>query len=224
MASFVPGKMKRKGFDEVYEDFSDLSFSAPALKIRRLDAELPPIMEERGPIERSVLEPQLLKGDMGDAVLDVASVMKEEVFPPTVNEERALVLYKPVHSHYVPSLKMDPELISGLKDPAFWPGYQNLVEEAFVEEQQSSSINRLAVIPWVPSHLSAPGLEVSSSENGTIAEVMEEGADGESMEIDGDHGQLVDAGFGSGSVRQWQQHCMIPEHTHITSTPILGSW
>lgn len=98
------------------------------------------------------------------------------------------------------------------------------MEEDFVEEQQSSSINRLALIPWVPSHLSAPALEVSSSENGTVEEVMEEGADGESMEIDGGHGQLVEAGFGSGSFRQWQQHCLIPEHTHFTSTPILGSW
>ncbi|PKU72297.1 uncharacterized protein LOC110106302 [Dendrobium catenatum] len=224
MASFVTGKMKRKGVDEVFDDFSDLSFSAPALKIRRLDAELPPIMEERDPIGRSVLEPQLLKGDMGDAVPDMASVMKEEVFPPTVNEERALVLYKPLHSNFVPSLTMDPELISGLKDPSFWPGYQNLVEEDFVEEQQSSSINRLALIPWVPSNHSASRLEVSSSENGTVEEVMEEGADGESMEIDGGHGHLVEAGFGSGSFRQWQQHCMIPEHTHFTSTPILGSW
>lgn len=224
MARFVPGKMKRKGLDEVYDDFSDLSLCAPATKIRRLDAELPPIMEERGSIGGSVLGHQLFKGDMDDALPDVASVMKKAVLPPTVNEERALVLYKPVHSHFGPSLKMDPELISGLKNPAFWPGYQNLVEEDFLEDQQSSSNSCLAVIPWVPSQFSAPMLEVSTSESGTNTEVMEVGANGESMEIDGDHGQLVDTGVGSGSFNQWQQHCMIPEHSHITSAPVLGSW
>lgn len=111
-----------------------------------------------------------------------------------------------------------------IADPAFWSGYQNLVEEEFVEEQQSSSINSLAVIPWVPSHFSSPSLEVLTSESGTLEETMQAGADGESMEVDGDYGQLVDAGVGPGSFPQWQQHCMIPEHLHLTSAPVLGSW
>lgn len=224
MASSVPGKMKRKGYDEVYEDFSDLSLCGPATKIRRLDAELPPIIEERCPIRGSVIEPQFLNGDIDDLVPDVASVMKKADFPPTLNEERALVLYKPVHSQYASSLKMDPELLIGLKNPAFWSGYQNLVEEDFVEEQPSSSINSLAVVPWVPSQFSAPGLEVATSESETIEEVMEVGADDESMEIDGNHEQLVDTGVGAGSFHQWQQHCLIPEHSHLASTPVLGSW
>lgn len=76
---------------------------------------MPPIIEERYPIGGPVLEPRLLKGDMDDAMPELASVTKKAVLPPTVNEERALVLYKPVHSHFGSSLKMDPELISGLK-------------------------------------------------------------------------------------------------------------
>lgn len=221
----MPGKMKRKGCDEVYEDFSDLSLSAPATKIRRLDAVLPPIMEDRFPIGGSVLEPRLLEGDMDNAMPELALATKKAVFPPMVNEERALVLYKPVHSHIGGALKMDPELISGLKNPSFWSWYQNLVDDEFVAEQESSSsINSLAVIPWVPSQFSAPGVEVSTSESAMLDEPMQVGADGESMEVDGDHGQVVDADIGPGSFPQRQQHCMIPEHFRLTSAPVLGSW
>lgn len=42
-------KKKRKEveeLDQVNDDFSDFSLSSPARKIRRLDAHLPPIMEE----------------------------------------------------------------------------------------------------------------------------------------------------------------------------------
>lgn len=42
-------KMKRKDLDQVSDDFSDFSLSSPARKIRRLDAELPPIMEDDEP-------------------------------------------------------------------------------------------------------------------------------------------------------------------------------
>ncbi|XP_020578526.1 uncharacterized protein LOC110023446 [Phalaenopsis equestris] len=212
MANFVLERMKRKGFDGVYQDFSDLPPCAPARKIRRLDAELHPIMEEWCPIGGPVLEHELLKRVMDDTVPDMAPV----------NEERALVLFKPHHSHFGSSLKVDTELISGLKNPVFWSGCANLVEEDVVGEQQSSSsTNSLAVIPWIPSQFSDPVLEVSTSESGTIEEAME---DGESMEIDGDHGQVVDTGAGAGSFLQWQQHCMFPQHSHLTSTPALGSW
>ncbi|KAE8657966.1 hypothetical protein F3Y22_tig00116976pilonHSYRG00207 [Hibiscus syriacus] len=40
------GKFKRKNIDQVNDDFSDFSLSSPATKIRRLDADLPPIIEE----------------------------------------------------------------------------------------------------------------------------------------------------------------------------------
>ena len=43
------GKLKRKDIDLVNDDFSDFSLSSPATKIRRLDAELPPIIEEEEP-------------------------------------------------------------------------------------------------------------------------------------------------------------------------------
>jgi len=45
----LSGKLKRKDIDQVNDDFSDFSLSSPATKIRRLDAELPPIIEEEEP-------------------------------------------------------------------------------------------------------------------------------------------------------------------------------
>ncbi|KAK9098313.1 hypothetical protein Syun_025358 [Stephania yunnanensis] len=42
-------KMKRKDLEEVVDDFTDFYLTSPARKIRRLDAELPPIMEEDEP-------------------------------------------------------------------------------------------------------------------------------------------------------------------------------
>ncbi|KAK1289388.1 hypothetical protein QJS10_CPB18g00049 [Acorus calamus] len=44
-----PAKMKRRDLDEVNDEFSEFSLSSPARKIRRLDLELPPIMEEEEP-------------------------------------------------------------------------------------------------------------------------------------------------------------------------------
>ncbi|RRT49146.1 hypothetical protein BHE74_00047398 [Ensete ventricosum] len=46
MASFLTGRAKRKESEEVYDDFSYFSLSSPATKIRRLDADILPMIEE----------------------------------------------------------------------------------------------------------------------------------------------------------------------------------
>ncbi|XP_061347580.1 uncharacterized protein LOC133293075 [Gastrolobium bilobum] len=81
--------LKRKG--NVSDDFFDFSLSSPATKIRRLDAALPPIVEE------------------------------EEPLPLPPNNERALVLFKPpLTSPSSFSLTLSSDLISGIKNKFPW--------------------------------------------------------------------------------------------------------
>ncbi|CAJ2676356.1 unnamed protein product [Trifolium pratense] len=73
--------------NHITDDFSDFSLSSPATKIRRLDAELPPIVEE------------------DDEHLDAP------------NDERAIVLFKPIlHSPSSYSLTLNSHLISEIKN------------------------------------------------------------------------------------------------------------
>ncbi|KAG8380915.1 hypothetical protein BUALT_Bualt06G0066300 [Buddleja alternifolia] len=46
MENYLPMKLKRKDLEDVNDDFSDFSLFSPARKIRRLDFELPPIIED----------------------------------------------------------------------------------------------------------------------------------------------------------------------------------
>jgi len=82
--------LKRKRcVDEVNDDFP---LSSPATKIRRLDAELPPIVEE-------------------DELLPSPSSF------PSPNDERALVLFKPLaHSPSSISFTVDSDLIKEIHD------------------------------------------------------------------------------------------------------------
>ncbi|KAK8968400.1 hypothetical protein KSP40_PGU010716 [Platanthera guangdongensis] len=217
MASFVLGKTKRKGFDDVYDDFSALSLSAPAPKARRLDAELPSVMEMGQRVGDPVANHKHSAGFMCDAMADSLHITKK----PIVKEELALVLYTPLHHQFSPTFKMDPELLSGLKKPVRLHRNLSQPEESLVEEQQSSTANCLAVVPWV-STISDPSTQVSSVSGAVEEDVMDAAEYGESMEIEGELGQIVGASVGS--LPQWQQHCMNPALSQVPSTPILGSW
>lgn len=121
--------MKRKDFDRVNDEFSDFSLSSPARKIRRLvnslaeffenprirdhdhdddelvyiiliqDVDLPPIMEE------------------DEIDLPMQDTSAEEIELEPVNDERAIVLFKPLHYQQPSSgnLFVDRDLISGFK-------------------------------------------------------------------------------------------------------------
>ncbi|KAF8118978.1 hypothetical protein N665_0001s0036 [Sinapis alba] len=200
----VPMKMKRKEIDRVNDDFSDFSLSSPATKIRRLDLDLPPIMEEE--------------------VVDMPLVMEEEIQSSSENEERAIVLFKPLPQHHQPHLFVDRSLISGLKN-RFLHNVAEADEDYRTNKQQ-------AVVPWNPSHFQF--LEST----GTFQEPREP----EIVELDGEDEMMEEADMdveekensssitsGSVSLPEWQQqqqqqlqHCMVPQLPQTNSTPI--SW
>ncbi|KAL0903348.1 hypothetical protein M5K25_027721 [Dendrobium thyrsiflorum] len=205
METIVGGRMKRRGVGEIYDDFTDLSLSAPATKIRRLDAEFPPFMEERQQVVGSMLDVELSEGEMSNAAPNAGVTMNESSFPPAGNVERALVLYKPVNYQLDPSLNINPELITGLRKSVFWPGSCDIVQESF---GKGYHINCLALVPWAPSesHTTATMVELSTSRS----ELLEE-----PMEIEND--QSAKSGIECESFHQWQKHCMLPELTQTTT-------
>ncbi|KAL0788646.1 hypothetical protein Bca101_004892 [Brassica carinata] len=135
----VPTRMKRKEIDRVNDDFSDFSLSSPASKIRRLDLDLPPIMEE----EVVVMEEH------------------DHIQSSPQNEERAIVLFKPPpQHHHQPHLFVDRSLISGLKSKAFSKLFFNFLyllvrflhDVAVADEEDYKANKEQAVVPWNPSH------------------------------------------------------------------------
>lgn len=209
-------KMKRKDLelDEFSDDFSDFSLSAPARKIRRLDAELPPIMEE-----------------------EEAAVEDLELSPN--NEEMAIVLFKPVNAPFIQhspsnlSFSVDSELISGFKKDQFLQKRQSGPINSADEEEASNAATRgcLAVVPWVPSQLPPmPATQMEAPEASELMEAEETGAT--TMDIEEDYnnpgiGQVHPSVNvcgempGSEGLHQWQQqHCMMPQFPQNTSTPI----
>nr|CAD1824888.1 unnamed protein product [Ananas comosus var. bracteatus] len=125
--------MKRKDLEEVFDEFSEFSLSSPARKIRRLDAELPPIIEEEDlavPLDIEQ-QPQLMKEEASVPAMVIGSGPVVEDGPPTLptlpsNEERALVLYKPVEGQLLfgpggsnVSFRVSSDFLYGLKSQVF---------------------------------------------------------------------------------------------------------
>uniref|UniRef100_A0A1J3DKK6 Uncharacterized protein n=1 Tax=Noccaea caerulescens TaxID=107243 RepID=A0A1J3DKK6_NOCCA len=193
----LPMKMKRKEIDRVNDEFSDFSLSSPARKIRRLDLDLPPIMEED---------------------VDLPPIMEEEeIESAPVNEERAIVLYKPIQ-HYQPHLFVDGNLISGFKNRFLHDAA--VADDHFDEDDKTNK--QQAVVPWNQSQF--------LGSTGTFEEPPEP----EIVELDGEDAMMEEAAMdveeeSSGcrvSLPQWQQqqqlHCMMPQFPQTNSTPI--SW
>ncbi|KAK9097572.1 hypothetical protein Sjap_023069 [Stephania japonica] len=229
-------KMKRKDLEEVVDDFTDFYLTSPARKIRRLDAELPPIMEEDEPgipigSRRSVQEEQQWSAPLMEDAIRVTPVTP-------VNEERALVLYKPVNSipaepstsssNYVITLNSD--FIPGLKEHAFWSGDMNFPGTVDItehnEEENTHARNNLAIIPWTGHQFpTSSTMEATPSETTEPMEADEMMVDG-TMDIEVDD-RVQTPGFGEGEgLQKWQQpHCMMTRQLpQNTSTPIMWSW
>lgn len=228
-------KMKRKDLDQVNDDFYDFSLSSPARKIRRLDAELPPIMEDEDP-EISI---PFHKPSLGTRSAGVGVVIEE--LPTTsspsvpVNDERAIVLFKPVNgplllqqSPTTMSVSVDPDLIAGFKNH-FRQVNLSANERSLASDDEveaADDINECkAVIPWIPSQFPAtlePQMEAA-------AEAMEDDEmGGASMEVEEDNSEMRQANAnnlqvemkGSDAFPQWQ-HCMTPQIPPATSSPIV---
>ncbi|KAI0511020.1 hypothetical protein KFK09_011638 [Dendrobium nobile] len=194
METIVGGRMKRRAEGEIFDDFTDLSLSAPATKIRRLDAEFLPFMEERQQVVESMFDVELSEAAPNDGV-----TMNESSFPPAGNEERALVLYKPVYFQLDPFLNINPELITGLRRCS------DIVQESFGKVYHN---NCLAVVPWAPSesHPTATMVELPTSRSRLLEEPME---------IEDD--QSAKSGIECESFHQLQKHCLLPELTQTTT-------
>ncbi|KAJ6296369.1 hypothetical protein OIU78_024254 [Salix suchowensis] len=165
--------LKRKEVDEVSDDFSDFSLSAPSRKIRRLvlDAELPTIIEE----EEGSTVPGEFGEEEGDGGLISNEqrknqgvpieevVMQESSAAISDNEERAIVLFKPVSNlhllHRSPnnfSVSLDSNIISGFKNQFLWLSQSGGARSVEEEEEEAGARrdDSMAVVPWVPLKLS----------------------------------------------------------------------
>ncbi|KAJ6818999.1 uncharacterized protein M6B38_404880 [Iris pallida] len=213
-------KMKRKDFEEAYDEFSEFSLNSPARKIRRLDADLPPIMEEGEPSFSATFgqNPPLTEGQMnGSSMSGIESVMVEDEPSFPSNEETALVLYKPVENPLVlspNSFRVRLDLIDGLKNQVFWSGSSKpvTIEEVPMDYVANASGNSLALVPWVQSQ------DLSGSRGVIVEEPMDaDGQGGASMEIEEDGQQ------GEG-LNEWPQHCLTTQIPGNNSTPVMWSW
>ncbi|CAN4097455.1 unnamed protein product [Withania somnifera] len=231
--------MKRKDLEDVYDEFSDFSLSSPARKIRRLDADLPPIIEEVEEPEIPIaFEQAATYPSFGCNEVNRGLVIEELLGVPD-NEERAIVLFKPMstphlHSPSNFSVKLDPQFINGFKSQVFWENRANAFRladnEATQQEDSNSAKECLAVVPWIPSQLpSAKQAEIHGQPDISDmmdAEDMEEVAmDVEDSSSNAEPRTAVEAGVVSVNegLHHWQQqHCLATKLPQNTSTPI--SW
>ncbi|KAK7358459.1 hypothetical protein VNO77_00387 [Canavalia gladiata] len=214
---YKPQYNRKGGVDEVGDDFSDFSLSSPATKIRRLDAELPPIVEE------------------------------EEPLPLPNQERALVLFKPFVHSPSSFSLTLHSDLLSGIKNNQYpWSKQRDsdcdrLLGLESQEHEQERNNRELAVVPWVPSPSSRFSI-VDDSLN-TNAELMEademEGEGSMMMDVeqeDAAGNSITSAsstihfptipnlhqqhqGFGA-MTEGFQQHCLLPQLPQNTSTPI----
>lgn len=210
MSGIAPARLKRKEIDGAYDEFTDFTLSSPATKIRRLDAVLAPIVEEEDPAP-SVFSNDVDAGMMG--VEDPAPVVVDDV-----NDEKALVLYRPVSDRLMGSpglanvsYRVSSDVISGLKNQYFWPS--NPTNGLGAERPAVN--NCLALVPFQqPVHASVdPPLEEEDLMDADVA----------TMEVEENCGETFSAGVGGDSLHQWPQHCMSPQLSPNTNTPVMWS-
>uniref|UniRef100_A0A2P2IP09 Uncharacterized protein MANES_15G189400 n=1 Tax=Rhizophora mucronata TaxID=61149 RepID=A0A2P2IP09_RHIMU len=226
---------KRKEVEDVSDDFSDFSLSSPARKIRRLEAELPPIMEEEEELEEEggekVGEMETVGGGIGSAddkkEQQRGLAIEEMDDGENQNQERAIVLFKPVNS-YLPhqnssalssySVSLDPHKIPGFQNQFPWPSQSySRVKSMEGEEEEGEggvSTDSMAIIPWIRSQPPA-AKEMDTSQIETTSELMEaEGIGEAAMDVEdstyNNSGSMAQ-GYAY-SLPQWQQqHCLMPQ-------------
>ncbi|THU43766.1 hypothetical protein C4D60_Mb02t00220 [Musa balbisiana] len=228
MAGFWQRKVKRKDFEEAYDEFAEFSLSSPAPKIRRLDSELMPIVEE---VEPALTPASNQHQSQGIISADVSSMNEAMPAIPSNNEERAIVLYKPVEAPLIlssgrtnVSLQISSDLIHGLGNHIFKPGNQSFDEK---DEKTDVDSRCLAVVPWVPSeaamtvHRSGGYKSQSKLPQEPMASAE---AEAESMEVEETREQAITYGESGEGFQQWWQHCMTPQLLPTISSPMMWSW
>ncbi|XWS28160.1 hypothetical protein CRYUN_Cryun25bG0041800 [Craigia yunnanensis] len=207
------GKLKRKDIDKVNDDFSDFSLSSPATKFRRLDADLPPIIEE----EESFLENQ------EKAIVLFNPLLLHNNYSNNYNNNSPLL-----PSPSTLSISLTSDLISGFKNQFVQATDMRSADfdEAKNEQSKNAMEGCLAVDSWVPSPIpsveSRDGeLEVPDSMEADEKDVEENNSDNAGMEQG--HGYEFGGLKPSEGLHHWsQQHCMMPQPPQNPFTPI--SW
>ncbi|XP_077222916.1 uncharacterized protein LOC143856547 [Tasmannia lanceolata] len=232
MTGFLSVKMKRKDLEDVYDEFSDFSLSSPARKIRRLDAELPPIMEEEEPVIPLDYSQSLSEDSLKGSTPQLTAAMTEALPSLSLNEEKALVLYKQVNTPLLQSssssnlsFRVNTDLLPGFKNQIFWSGNSNLVTEA---SDKVESNGCLAVVPWAPFQLPVSRGTNDIGMGGGLSEPME-ADEVATMELEEEstasrQEARESAEMGGEDLQQWQQHCMTPQLPPNASSPIMWSW
>uniref|UniRef100_A0A7N0VC66 Uncharacterized protein n=1 Tax=Kalanchoe fedtschenkoi TaxID=63787 RepID=A0A7N0VC66_KALFE len=242
--------MKRKDFEDAYDDFSCFSLAAPARKSRRLDCELPPIIEEEavggiptGPDQGSSKE----NSHSGKVLLPDEVPVVDAVIPNHPSQELAIVLYNPASvaaqglvkspSSSNLSLVMNPELLSGWRNQMLYQGCQSRLTITELDEDSDElssfqSNNSMAVVPWVASQ-QPPYASAGPEPQATVmtSEPMEADADCEMMETEdpatsapGYINQGLAMNNGTIVQQQVQPHCLLPQYPPNTCTPIPLPW
>ncbi|XP_074585818.1 uncharacterized protein LOC141841550 [Curcuma longa] len=233
MTRFWQGKLKRKDLEEVYDDFAEFSLSSPARKIRRLDADLPPILELGEPTSISTCNQPFQQEKSSASSSDVpkfeTTVNVRMHVHPLDNEERAIVLYKPVEIPLMLSpeptsfsLQINQNFMVGLNH-VFKPGHLDSKHKDQLEGAQDSC---LAVIPWIPSQVSSSSGTEGFVSGSQLTQEQKEAEDDEVafMEIEEDRQQATSGGLGSEGFQQQQQHCLNAQLPPKSSNSVMWSW
>ncbi|XP_071737076.1 uncharacterized protein [Rutidosis leptorrhynchoides] len=233
---YFPAKLKRKDLDEFNDDFCDFSLSSPARKMRRLDAELPPIFEEEEMANPVVFEQPDPTQD-SFVMKDSPVAIDELNVSLPLNEERSIVLYDPMNnmpSRSPFSISVNSDFLSGFKNPVLWSNRSQLLKtlNGETEKQDNNSDQNhvnLAVVPWVPTHSQNRALPEEEIARTEVSEMMDtDDVEARIMDIEENNPQpftinQFGALSGSEGVNHWQQHCTIPQPPHNLSTPIAWS-
>ncbi|CAN6277542.1 unnamed protein product [Urochloa humidicola] len=203
---------KRKELEQVVDGLSDFSLSGPAVKSRRLDPGLPPIMEEEPPSPSMAFQMLGEKINSGVNMPSLEVMMEGVMSQHTPSEDKALVLYKPVDNSVAfgpgissSSFIVSSDLIRGLKSHAF-----NQVNYHELEDESPERSNSLALVPWKPPQISIRSDEWAASEpeSAQTSEVLMEADETEVTSMDFEEAPEATArGLDGDNIHQWQ-HCM----------------
>ncbi|KAJ6731946.1 DBH-LIKE MONOOXYGENASE [Salix purpurea] len=130
--------------------------------------------------------------------------MQESSAATSDNEERAIVLFKPVSNlhllHRSPnnfSVSLDSNIISGFKNQFLWlsqsGGARSVEEEEEEEEAGARRDDSMAVVPWVPSQAQPAFVQEIMYNNASVpqTELMDSDEMGEAaMDIEEDNNDL----------------------------------
>ncbi|CAO2822957.1 unnamed protein product [Amaranthus hypochondriacus] len=220
MDDYTEIKLKRKDLEEFNYDFSDFSLCAPARKIRRLDVDLPPLMEEEADVqmgfEQGLPERTVING-LGN---QSKPVIIEELPSVPENEEKAIVLFQPTNNNPLVCSQgkfcVDANLISCFKNQVFRGSNLNPSRLKDEDDYNVEENACKAVIPWVPEMQT----EVSDSMEADEMEAT-------TMEIE--DANATNVGYNNlyrhndGRQHQTHQqlHCMFPQPPQNITTPIV---